>query len=70
MSERHLQVNGHPRRTDAGTVSQLLDELGLPPDVRGVAVAVNGEVVPRGNWHRVELKAEDRVEVVGAVQGG
>ena len=70
MSERRLQVNGQPRRSDAGTVAQLLDEMGLPPDVRGVAVAVNGEVVPRGRWHRVELEADDRVEVVGAVQGG
>jgi sulfur carrier protein len=35
-----------------------------------VAVAVDGEVVPRGEWDAVELREGQRVEIVQAVQGG
>jgi len=37
---------------------------------RGIAVAVNGEVVPRSRWPEVALRAGDRVEVLRAVGGG
>jgi sulfur carrier protein len=36
----------------------------------GCAVAVNDEVVPRGEWRGRELHSGDRVEVLTAVQGG
>ena len=39
------------------------------PD-RGVAVAIDAEVVPRGEWEGVQLHEGSRVEVVMAVQGG
>ena len=39
-------------------------------DRRGVAAAVNGEVVPRSLWATVELSANDRVEVLSAIGGG
>jgi sulfur carrier protein len=37
---------------------------------RGVAVAVNGEVVPRSMWAEAGLHDGDRVEVLSAAQGG
>lgn len=37
---------------------------------RGVAVAVNQEVVPRARWHTTPLRSDDMIEVVTAVQGG
>ncbi|XVV13497.1 sulfur carrier protein ThiS [Actinoplanes sp. CA-131856] len=37
---------------------------------RGVAVAVNGEVVPRSTWSAVPLAEGDAVEVLTAAQGG
>lgn len=43
---------------------------GLVPPQRGVAVAVNGEVVPRTAWERTPLRDGDRVEVLTAAQGG
>ncbi len=36
----------------------------------GIAVAVNGEVVPRSSWDRRFLSVGDAVEVVTAVAGG
>jgi sulfur carrier protein len=43
---------------------------GLSSEGRGVAVAVEGEVVPRGAWARTSLAEGAHVEVVAAVQGG
>lgn len=37
---------------------------------RGVAVAVDGEVVPRGAWATTEVREGQQVEVLHAVQGG
>jgi sulfur carrier protein len=37
---------------------------------RGVAVAVEAQVVPHSQWEGVELSEGQRVEVLGAIQGG
>ena len=64
-------VNGERREVPAGTtVSGLLDALDVPGGVRGVAVAVDAEVVPRGEWETTELGDGARVEVLHAIQGG
>ncbi len=40
------------------------------PGPPGVAVALNGEVVPSGRWRQAELHDGDSVEVLAAAQGG
>ena len=40
------------------------------PDARGVAVAVDGEVVPRAGWSTFAIPEGARVEVLTAMQGG
>ena len=47
-----------------------LDALDLPGAGRGVAVAVDAEVVPRGQWDSTELHEGARVEILRAIQGG
>jgi sulfur carrier protein len=54
--------------TDGATVREALEDLDLPD--RGVAVAVDAEVVPRGAWDTHELSEGARVEVLRAIQGG
>ena len=62
-------VNGEPRDVAPGTtLAGLLAQLGAPD--RGVAVAVDAEVVPRGEWERFTVRDGARVEVLTAVQGG
>ncbi len=57
-----------PERT---TVAGLVREAaGRDGDGRGVAVAVDAEVVPRSRWDSTELADGQRVEVLGAIQGG
>jgi sulfur carrier protein len=66
-----VTVNGERRDVPAGaTVASVVEVLSGTPAGRGVAVALEGEVVPRGSWARVELREGARVEVVAAVQGG
>ncbi len=62
-------VNGEPRALPEGaTVATVLRDLDLPE--RGIAVALDREVVPRGQWDRTVLGDGARLEVVRAVQGG
>lgn len=64
-------LNGNPREQGAGqTLADVLALLGLERDARGVAVAVDGEVVPRAQWGTLALKEGARVEVLTAMQGG
>jgi sulfur carrier protein len=64
-------VNGEARELTAGTtVGQLVALIPGTPEGRGVAVALDGEVVPRGQWPQTQLADGARVEVVTAVQGG
>jgi sulfur carrier protein len=65
-----VTVNGEERPAAGSTVIALIGELGLPEDGRGVAVAIGGEVVPRGTWAARELRAGEHVEVLTAMQGG
>jgi sulfur carrier protein len=55
---------------DGATVAAALESLELPAAGRGVAVAVDAEVVPRGRWAATELHDGARVEVLRAIQGG
>ena len=70
MSTVELWVNGERRRVSAVDVRSLLVTLGLDPAGRGLAVARNGEVVPRAAWDTTVLAPDDRIDIVGAVQGG
>ena len=64
-------VNGAPRPVDAGTtVADLIADLGHDPSGRGVAAALNGEVVPRTRWGSTTVGDGDRVEVLTAIGGG
>ena len=64
-----IYVNGDEQQ-DAATVAALLERLGFGERARGVAVALDGEVVPRSAWGSARLAPGTRVEVVGAIQGG
>ena len=66
-----VTLNGEPREvSDDATVATLVSLLGSSPGARGVAVAVSGEVIPRGRWTTTSLGHGDQIEVVAAIQGG
>lgn len=64
-------VNGEETEVTTGaTVVDVLTVLGRSAEARGVAVAINGHVVHKGQWRDTKLADEDRVEVLSAVGGG
>ncbi|HTX08068.1 MAG TPA: sulfur carrier protein ThiS [Solirubrobacteraceae bacterium] len=66
-----VTVNGDRRELPEGaTVASVVAALPNAPEGRGVAVAVEGEVVPRNRWPSTELHEGASIEVVVAVQGG
>jgi sulfur carrier protein len=67
----NIYVNGQPRQVDH--TSALLSVLDVPPGApapRGIAVALDGTVVPRARLGETTLHEGARVEIVTAVQGG
>jgi sulfur carrier protein len=66
----NVTVNGTLRPAAAGsTVGDVVNEW-APGTGRGIAVAVNGEVVPRHRWPATPLGDGDTIEILTAVQGG
>jgi sulfur carrier protein len=66
-----VTVNGVPRQLNTGaTIASVVALLDVAPDARGIAVALDGEVVSRGRWPQTEIAEGARIEVVAAVQGG
>ena len=67
----NVTVNGRPREVSAGaTVASVVEMLDVTPGGRGVAVALDGEVVSRGRWADTQLSEGSMVEVVAAIGGG
>jgi sulfur carrier protein len=67
----NVTVNGRPREVSAGaTVASVVEMLDVAPGARGIAVALDGEVVTRGRWADTELSEGSLVEVVAAIGGG
>jgi sulfur carrier protein len=68
MSAR-IRVNGKDEESEAATLAELLASRGIIR-AKGVAVALNGAVVPAGAWQQSRLAPGDRVEIVKPFGGG
>lgn len=66
----HIQLNGQNEPLSVSTLAALLKEKAVDTAQRGIAVALNGSVVPRSAWAETALKPGDSVEIVRARQGG
>jgi len=65
-----VTINGERRELGEPVTIEAAVRAAGAPDGRGVAVALEGEVVPRGEWATTEVSDGQRVEVLHAVQGG
>jgi sulfur carrier protein len=70
MAEPLIQLNGRSEPLAAATLEALLAEKEVDTGHRGIAVALNGAVVPRAAWADTPLQPGDSVEIVRARQGG
>ena len=65
-----ILVNGQDEPLSAETLSALIAEKAQQTNRTGIAVAVNGAVVPRTAWEATALHPGDRIEIVRVLQGG
>jgi sulfur carrier protein len=65
-----IRVNGQDEPLAAATLAALLEEKTVDTGQRGIAVALNGAVVPRAAWPQTPLRPGDSVEIVRALKGG
>ena len=70
MSTAHIRINGQDEILSVSTLAALLEEKAVDVAQRGIAVALNGAVVPRAAWNETPLQEGDVVEIVRARQGG
>jgi sulfur carrier protein len=63
-------VNGQDEALAVRTLAALLEHKAVDGNQRGIAVALNGTVVPRSAWPQTPLRPGDSVEIVRARQGG
>ena len=65
-----VELNGEPTALpDGASVAAAIEASGAAAR-RGVAVAVDGEVVPRSEWDATRLHEGEKIEVLAAIQGG
>ena len=70
MRQVEIRVNGRDVPLSAGTIADLLAEHAVNMSQRGIAVALNGSVVPRSAWGETALRPGDKIEIVRAMRGG
>lgn len=66
----NLVVNGKEIETEAASLKDLAEELGFDRNGKGVAIAVNDDVVPKEEWEDRILSDEDTIEIIRAIRGG
>jgi len=70
LAEANIRVNGQDEPLVAATLAALLEEKAVDTGQRGIAVAINGAIVPHAAWTQTTLQPGDSIEIVRARQGG
>jgi sulfur carrier protein len=66
-----IKLNGEVKELVNGNkLEELISNYLNGKEARGIAVALNSTIVPKQKWCDTELKENDHIEVVHAVQGG
>ncbi len=61
--------NTEQQITDNARVAEVLQLLSVSAS-KGIAIAVNNNVIPRSEWDTYTLKEEDKITLIKAAQGG
>ena len=65
-----VTLNGEAVALENAQLTEALCEVGYDPEQQGIAVAINMSVVPRSEWTETNISDGDRIDIVGAKQGG
>jgi sulfur carrier protein len=63
-----ITVNGVAQEHVDEMVDDLVQRLGIEP--RGIAVAIDGEIIRRADWGSTPVNNHSSIEIVTAVAGG
>lgn len=65
-----VHVNNQSQQTEEGAIlSELLHKLGFE-ESRGIAIAINDQVLPKTAWNSHALSPNDHITIIRATQGG
>ncbi len=64
-----ITVNNEVKTINDDALVSLLDVV-LGEKTKGIAVAVNQTIVPKADWGKTSLNANDAVLIIKATQGG
>lgn len=64
-----IYINNEVTETDKSTLFDVLKG-NMLDSRKGIAVAVNDQVVPRTKWTSKQLQKEDKIIIITATQGG
>ena len=64
-----VYINNEIRQVSSSTLQGILQEQSLS-EKKGIAVAVNGTVIPRSAWKDLSVQSNDRLTIIRATQGG
>ncbi|MXY86434.1 MAG: sulfur carrier protein ThiS [Chloroflexi bacterium] len=70
QSALSVTLNGEAVSISHRQLTEALCEFGYDPEQQGIAVAINMSVVPRSEWTQTSIADGDRIDIVGAKQGG
>lgn len=74
MQKDYIYLNGEKRNLekplDRMNIRTLLSDCGVDLQVKGLAIAVNTQVIPKSEWGYTTVKAKDRIEIVRPFSGG
>ncbi len=65
-----IEINGGPKTLEKETTLLVLIRDILEENMNGIAVAINGAVIPKTKWEITYIQNDDRIELVRATQGG
>jgi sulfur carrier protein len=63
VNQQHYSVS------DTCCLQQMLDTVLLRP-AKGIAIAVNQEIISKTNWQTCQLQPGDSITIIKATQGG
>lgn len=63
-----IEVNKELISTSSKKLKDLIEEMRF--STKGIAIAVNNEVIPRLDWEETILKEHDKITIIKATQGG
>jgi len=63
INNKIQEIAGQPKITDALHALNIVSQ-------KGIAIAINNNVIPRSEWESYALQADDKLTLIKATQGG